>query len=190
MAPSTEYLFALYYLLWVIVPLIPALLTYWMFPKNPITATGALSGLTVSMTGAFAAYVIVFLLTSRIIGRMEDALGASIVPMWRVNATVTVEDENGKAADPRLLEALSVEPKPPVYNHSNQLVEIWVPELNNSLPKLVFSIDKFGSTAVNLEDPDVAKDSAKRVITIKKAVTIKRFPDLGVGISQLSVMPR
>ena len=88
--------------------LIPAALTYWKFPNGPIKASGALAGFTVNVTGAFAAYVIVFLLTGPIVSRMEDALSASLIPMWNINARVNVVDENGKPANPRLLDSLAI----------------------------------------------------------------------------------
>lgn len=150
------------------------------FPHGPIKASGALAGFTVNVTGAFEAYVIVFLLTGPIVSRMEDALGASLIPMWTINARVNVVEENGKPANPRLLDSLAVEPNPPVYNHSNEMVEISVPERNNSLHRLVFTIGNFGSTAINLDDPRVkmSRNESKRQITLDQPVTIARYPNL------------
>lgn len=55
--PAVVYSFCLY-MLYVLVPLIPAILIFKMFPESKVTVSGPLQNLTVNATGAFAAYVV------------------------------------------------------------------------------------------------------------------------------------
>jgi hypothetical protein len=50
------------YVLFVLLPLIPALVTFKLFPDTRVAVSGPLSQVTVRATGAFAAYVVVVLL--------------------------------------------------------------------------------------------------------------------------------
>ena len=51
------------HIIWVLLPLAPAVLIYWLFPNTPVAVSGPLSGLTVRTGGAFGAYLVVLLLT-------------------------------------------------------------------------------------------------------------------------------
>jgi hypothetical protein len=48
-------------MLWVLLPLIPAVLIYRLFPDTPIGISGILQGLKINAGGAFAGYLIVLL---------------------------------------------------------------------------------------------------------------------------------
>jgi len=50
------------YLLYVLLPLIPAVLIFWLFPEGTVAVEGPLQNLTVKATGAFAAYVVTVVL--------------------------------------------------------------------------------------------------------------------------------
>ena len=43
------------YVMWVMLPLVPAILTFKLFPKTTVTASGPFAGFTVNASGAFAA---------------------------------------------------------------------------------------------------------------------------------------
>src|SRR5688500_6357198 len=47
--------------LWILLPLVPAVLIYVIFPKSQASAKGLFAGLTIRGGGAFAAYFIVLL---------------------------------------------------------------------------------------------------------------------------------
>jgi hypothetical protein len=46
------------YILYVLLPLVPAMLIFKFFPETKVTVSGPLQNLTVNATGAFAAYVV------------------------------------------------------------------------------------------------------------------------------------
>jgi hypothetical protein len=43
---------------WLLVPVIPALLIYWLVPDNKVAVSGPFQGLALNMSVAFAAYFI------------------------------------------------------------------------------------------------------------------------------------
>ncbi len=59
--PTVTYSFLLY-AVYVCLPLIPAILIFWLFPDAKVTVSGPLQNLTVNATGAFAAYIVTALL--------------------------------------------------------------------------------------------------------------------------------
>jgi hypothetical protein len=67
---TVGYSFSLY-VLFVLLPLVPAVLIFWLFPESKVAVTGPLQGLTVNATGAFAAYIITGLLGFFIVRQIE-----------------------------------------------------------------------------------------------------------------------
>src|SRR5215469_5170360 len=61
--------------LWVLLPLVPAILIYRLFPNTPVVAAGPLAGLRTNASGAFAAYLIVFVITFFLVSSIRDSLG-------------------------------------------------------------------------------------------------------------------
>jgi len=55
--PAVVYSFLLY-MLYVLLPLVPAILIFKLFPETKVTVSGPLQNLTINATGAFAAYVV------------------------------------------------------------------------------------------------------------------------------------
>ncbi len=181
-----ESLFALYYVLWVCVPMIPAVLIYALFPKEPIAVKGPLGALTISATGAFAAYVIVFALAYPIVSKSEDALAGMIRPIWSISAKVKLVDEAGNEANPAWLSGLVVELKPDFYNTANQYVNVLVPEVGGTLPNVVLRVPNFGSEVINMSDPTgISRDEFHKKIEIANPIVIRKFPEVtaGVGLS-------
>src|SRR5579863_8544360 len=46
------------YLLYVLLPIVPAVVIFWLFPDSKVWVSGPLQNLTMKTTGAFAAYVV------------------------------------------------------------------------------------------------------------------------------------
>jgi hypothetical protein len=177
-------LLALYYILWICVPIIPAVVIYALFPRDPINVRGPLGALTINAGGAFAAYVIVFGLAFPIVKNAEDALGGMMSPTWTVSAKVKLLDGSGKEADKQLLQGLSVQLRPDYYTTANELVTVQIPEIGSRLPKVILSIPKFGSQVLDLDDAnDITKDDFHKTIKVNNAITIQQIPILGVGLA-------
>src|SRR5262249_1973110 len=64
--------------IWVALPLVPAILIYRYFPNTQVAASGPLAGLTVKASGAFAAYLVVFLLIFGLVSPIKDVIGSGM----------------------------------------------------------------------------------------------------------------
>ena len=84
---------------WVALPLVPAILIYRLFPDTQVAASGPLAGLTVKASGAFAAYLIVFLFIFALVSPIRDAIGSGMRPFWEIHRRVKLVDQDGIQAD-------------------------------------------------------------------------------------------
>src|ERR1700678_2658876 len=64
----------LIYVLYILLPMIPAILIFKNFPEAKVTVSGPLQNLTVNATGAFAAYIVIVLLGAYPVGRVESQI--------------------------------------------------------------------------------------------------------------------
>jgi hypothetical protein len=139
---------------WILLPLIPAVLTYKIAPGEKIAASGPLSGLTIRVTGAFAAYLIVFLLS---FSAFRDGLAiaaAMAKPNWMLSAKIVLRDEKG---DPVDASASSIPPvtvtyDPPLSRSYPDRLEIVVPGNADQWPNVVLHIPSFGGKTIYLKD--------------------------------------
>lgn len=74
--PAVVYSFCLY-LLYVLLPLIPAILIFRLFPETKVAVSGPLQNLTVKTTGAFAAYVVTTLLGFFLVRQVQAQIVSS-----------------------------------------------------------------------------------------------------------------
>jgi hypothetical protein len=164
--------------------MVPAVLIYALFPKQPIGVKGPLGALTISATGAFAAYVIVFALAYPIVSRSEDLLSERAMSrsVWDVSAEVSLVDESGHQVNPLWLSGLVVQLRPDFYDPAGPLLKMSIPEINGSLPNIVLSVPKFGSEVINTSDmTKLSKDDLHKKIQVNKVV-IKKIPELAAGV--------
>jgi hypothetical protein len=73
-------LFALYVLL----PMIPAILIYRLFPDTKVGVRGPLGALTISASGAFAAYIVTVLLGYFLINSIHQQIKDIAHPTWAI----------------------------------------------------------------------------------------------------------
>lgn len=171
------------YVLAVVLPLIPAVVIYWLFPNTPVTTSGALSGVTFKAGGAFAAYVVVFLLTAVSWNKTFGSLHSLISETWTVKGVLQIEDANGnKVTDQSgALQNLQVSFDPDFTHSSGSHFRITAPEINGQIPQLRFSIPNGGggSDSIDFSDPDefkITKDDAHNLIIVTTPVTITLSP--------------
>ena len=74
--------------IWVGLPLVPAIMIYRYFPETQVFASGPLAGLKVKTSGAFAAYLIVFLCIFLLVNTTKDVIGSGMRPFWEIRGKV------------------------------------------------------------------------------------------------------
>src|SRR5262249_29484138 len=81
---------SLLHILWVLLPLIPAVLIYKLFPDTAVAVSGPLAALSVRASGAFAGYLAVFAATFILVLKFEPVISAFEHPFWTVYGKVTL----------------------------------------------------------------------------------------------------
>jgi hypothetical protein len=89
----------LLYSLYVLLPMIPSIVIYRLFPDTKVALSGPLSNLTLKSTGAFSAYIVVVVLGFFLIKNTHTIIAGMVQPMWTIKATIELQDTNGKRLD-------------------------------------------------------------------------------------------
>src|SRR6201982_2696289 len=87
------------HIIWVLLPLAPAVLIYWLFPNTPVTVSGPLSGLTVRAGGALGACLAVLLLTYGQLRTINQSISMLESQFWNVRGTVQLVDSKARPID-------------------------------------------------------------------------------------------
>lgn len=168
------------YLLWVCGPLIPAVLIYRLFPDTKVSAQGPLSALTIRAGGAFAAYLIVFLVAFPLSIRQHNILGASMKPYWILKAEVVAHDDKGKPIEySNFYNGMSVSFAPDIQVVSGREVRLKVPVdgLGDSWPKITFQVPNYGGVTIdpaNYSDR-IEKNEFTREVRIHGPIPLERL---------------
>jgi hypothetical protein len=171
------------HLLWVLAPLVPAILIYWLFPSTTVAVTGPLASLSVRAGGAFAAYLVVFAATYPIADRALETIGGFQKVYWTLEAQVALQDTKKQVIeDQELLTNLIVTTKPGALDITDNRVRLAIPQVG-SLPHVLFDIPRFGRISINLREntENYEIDTYSKIITLKKPVIItQQFPNQGM----------
>lgn len=166
--------FALY-ALYVLLPVLPAVVIYRMFPKTRVAVSGPLSKLSFKASGAFAAYVVTVFLGYSLVNQSLQLIRNMSTPTWRVQAHVDLLDANGnRISDPRLLDALSVELKPDIVVPAGKYVQVTLSGEPSDLPMLIFHVPGFEDGIVNFNEARVTRNPAAGLIGIDNPVELKQ----------------
>jgi hypothetical protein len=116
MVPKEHAVWLLYgfYLLNLLVPIIPAVIIYRLFPvaRTDNTVEGGVGGWKVKAIGAWGAYVTAFLLGFWATGSTAVSLIGAVTgqSVWEIESDFQLTDENGKEIRGDTLENLVVQP--------------------------------------------------------------------------------
>jgi len=177
----------LFYLMNVLVPLIPAVLIYRMFPDTKVAVSGPLQGLTVKATGAFAAYVITLLIGYGIVKNTPELIGGMVATTWKVHATIKLYDHDNKPlAGSGSLESMHVEFRPRLHSPGDDRIHVTIPlEKADSWPSIVFTMAGFENRALDLQEKiaegKVVRNNRTREITVKDPIILNRASDNAVA---------
>lgn len=166
--------------LWVILPMIPSIVIYKMFPKTKVTAQGTISNWKVRAGGAFAAYIVVVLLGYGPFRSTQGKIDVIGNCAWTVHGQVVLRDTNNhQVRGNSLLKALQVTMIPDVVTKLNQVVEIQIPPQGTEIPhySLAFSIPEFGEQTIDLQHlPSDAEIIPSRRRIDLKDIVVDQFP--------------
>lgn len=182
-------IFALYLLLlvtWVLLPLIPAWITYRITPHQSLGLRGPLSGLTLSASGAFAAYLVVLLISNGIFNRGADILGSLARPAWTLVADLVVKDREGKTQQvPPGQSLVNVTFVPNIHNVFADRVQLRLPGNMSEWPHVLFDIPQYGGSRplAFQEMTDRMKiDTFNKTIYLREPIVIQQAPAEGFGV--------
>src|SRR6266404_1962451 len=81
---------------WVLLPLIPAVLIYRLFPNTSVAVSGPLASLTVRAGGAFAGYLAVFAAIYILVRPAANIVGGFEHSLWSVTGRAQLVDKDDK----------------------------------------------------------------------------------------------
>ena len=176
--------------IWVGLPLVPAIMIYRYFPETQVFASGPLAGLKVKTSGAFAAYLIVFLCILLLVNTTKDVIGSGMRPFWEIRGKVKLVDENGKPISGEdLLNTIKFEVVPDPLGHARGTLRLKVPQEGGDFPEIYVVIPGWGkSESIDLNhepwiDQWKKRDSFRKTIDIGE-VKVLRVPPRLVHESQ------
>jgi hypothetical protein len=170
---------------WVLLPLVPAVLIYWLFPDSKVAMSGPFASLTVRASGAFAGYLIIVAATYSVTQRIENTIGGFQHSFWSVRGTITLLDSDNKTeiTSDDLLRKLNIQTKPEILSAQSHFITLDIPERGPRLPFLVLDIPEFGRKTIDLSvEERVDNDDynhefkLKGPIVIQKTQSIKEVP--------------
>jgi len=141
------------YVFYVLLPMIPAIVLYRMFPDTKVSATGVLSNLNFKTTGAFAAYVITVSLGYFLVQNTHQLIAQVSSPVWTLKTEVELLNlDNSQYINKDFLETLTVSIDPELHRVSGNTVLLKLPGTKKSweTTQLKFDIPKFGFTLIDI----------------------------------------
>jgi len=165
------------YSLWVLVPIIPAVLIYKMFPKAKVSLTGVLSNFKINATGAFAGYLIVLIFTAVYwVGYFQTLIQKSAFEAWNVTAYVKYVDEDGRPMpnQDELINQTSVNIRPFITTQTPKEIKFIAAGENEEITATFISTDpSYPNAYVNLhEDQTKIEDNN---ITLLDTIIMKKI---------------
>jgi len=146
--------FALY-VLYVLLPMIPSIVIYRMFPDTKVSATGILANLNFKTTGAFAAYVVTVILGFFLVQNTHHLIAQICNPAWTIKTKVKLLTyDKSEYPNKDLLETLVVTIDPKLQRVTGDDVILSLPGNKRSwqTTQLKFEVPHFGYKVATLGD--------------------------------------
>lgn len=160
---------------WLLLPLLPAILIYRLFPNTVVALQGPFQGLTLSAGGAFAAYIVVVLLAFFAVRDIISAIRHPPNTTWALEAALQVEDENGRSV-PTPQDGVTVSLDPAPVNVSGETFRANIKREPAGWPTIRVQVDGYGAKTFVL-DPDrlnFSVDESRYVLRVKEPLVIRR----------------
>ena len=175
-ANTSVFLNILLYLIYVLVPLIPAFIIYKNFPTTKVSTSGVLGALSINTTGAFAAYVIVVTMGYFIIQNTQKHIDASNFDnsAWFVKSEIVFLEKRGdkyvkcsRITEDSLRMKLDVKATPD-YSQKNFSEVSFPMYYKDGYSRISFAYPHFESQVKTLYKDSVRFDYDKRTIHLGK----------------------
>jgi len=161
----------------VLVPMVPSITIYRLFPKDQVMVSGPFQGLTIQAAGAFAAYFVTFLAMTPFAWRTFNVATATISPAWTIRGDILFVDTKGNPIPDqgKMFEQLQLTLKPNPFSATGGKLRIKVPEIDRRVPTLHLELPTFGSETLDLsnEKLGVERDESTREISLEKVIVIR-----------------
>lgn len=175
--------FFILYGLYLLLPMIPSVIIYKIFPDTKIAVSGPLQGLTIKATGAFAAYLICCLVGYPIVSGAKNAISLEQEGnyVWQVNAKVNLiksDDKTPLTAEEayQYLKRLSPAIKPSMITIDENYVSLFIPERMMQMASITFQIEGFQPKVIKKEELDKAKQNTSTDKTINLGeINLRQF---------------
>jgi hypothetical protein len=176
----------LLYALYVLLPIVPAVVIFRLFPNTSLALSGPLQNLTLNTTGAFGAYIVTvllgFSLVSRIDDRIQETMGDVTSPTWQVITSIELRDKDGREIKKpeSLIRDLKVLFDPELMLPAYPRVYVRVPlEQREKWPVLRFALVGFEGAELDLNrvlsQGGATPDGRKLVV--KQPIVLEQLPD-------------
>jgi hypothetical protein len=167
------------YATWIFLPLVPAVLIYWLFPDSKVAVSGPFAGLTVKAGGAFAAYLIIFAAVYfALVPTTRDYIVRMQREFWIVKGNIELHRADGSAyphSEALLNKLRLVTPNTYKFNGSSATVKIEEDD-EGALPLVIIEIPSFGQQIIPLSSMPPSKlsiDYSRKIIRIKEPIIIE-----------------
>ncbi|MBL0721968.1 MAG: hypothetical protein JJV88_05255 [Sulfurovum sp.] len=188
----------LLYVVYVLLPMIPALIIYKLFPDTRVSATGTLSGWKVKTTGAFSAYIVTVIIGYFIVQNTHKLIAQMNNPYWKVNAKVELLNEDGtpykvKYSNNNLIDTLQVVITPRLQRINSGAVHLIIPgdKSDWGSTELKFEIPNYGYASINFGEEAANSIIDNYALSIKLLNPVKIIVDKEVinGYTMDNVLP-
>lgn len=168
------------FILYFLVPLIPAVVIYKLFPDTKVSAKGPFSGLNINTTGAFSAYIIalisgIFIInnTIEVIKTYQKQKTEEIDFFWQVKSNLKIIEDDSvlvtNETSNQILDKIQVnlQPTPNWYRNSDDGYIVYVP---NSLIKgnvtIAYTASQCETKKINPNSSNYKRDAERKEILI------------------------
>lgn len=160
----------LLYILGLLVPLIPAIIIYKVFPKDKISFRGKISNFTINSTGSAAIYFSTILLGFYFISELPELIEGMGKTPCKIKAELVFQDVDGNPISPpsaEMVNQIRIVINPSFHVVTQKDLRITLPELDSN-GKLEVGLEGFRTTSTLLGNKKI--DAKKMEIDIGQIV--------------------
>jgi hypothetical protein len=171
---------------WIAIPLLPAWLTFRITPSQQLGLRGPLQGLTLRASGAFSAYLVVFLTSSMFVWTIATGVIGRMVndTTWTVTGKARFFDSEGAplATAPNMSQAV-VRMSPEPHSITPEIVSLHLPFKDYEKPAIYVEIPGWGGGRIAFTNAsDFIEDSFAKRIQLKNYVIFRQQPHVAASI--------